>query len=403
MHVVSLARSIQRREALRSSFAQHNLTRFEFEDAIDGRADWREVPTAARGKGSRLFRHSALPIEALVSEAKPGVESSPGLSAVAATLSHLSAICTAYAAGEEQALIVEDDVSLELVPHWGVGTLDALVAALEAESDSVCGTHWAVVQLAVTILPEHGRRLMRMAEQHQLGKLVQRRDPIADLDLWCAAGYLVSRHGMESLLARHWPGGTAGCAAPPRVGLSGRFDLGASKSAVADALVFSAPCTFYANRPLFTYQVDEPTTIQDERRGGVDDVFWEAGMPQKEARLSLTASSKRAVADAFYCAASSKQTTASASAAASRGCNAARAACLHKLRFNVAVPSFFCTLMPSTTMRWLLTPSWGSGLSINYAAIVLVALGLCALCSRLLAQAARRPLAAVAPKDAKHS
>jgi hypothetical protein len=188
VRVVSLTRSSKRRRKIRREFAEHNITRFTFEDAIDGRSDL--IEDAVKVDGRRLFRHRTLPIEVLLGETRgprwwrPLNSTRVGAKEVACTLSHLSAICSAYVEGDAHVIVMEDDTSLEYLPHWEPGAMRKLLSSLDTSAGQ-CepGERWAVAQLAMSFLPREAFRLARMAERHKHGQLVSMRNYYEDLEL----------------------------------------------------------------------------------------------------------------------------------------------------------------------------------------------------------------------------
>ena len=120
---------------------------------------------------------------------------------LAVAASHLKAIHTAYMAGEEYALILEDDASLALVPLWhNVGLKEALQALPH---------DWHVLQLHVWLGGEMGVGAVivdKMLHRVAVGDIVSPRHLLDDAEFWGAVAYAVSRAGMRAILDRYWRG-----------------------------------------------------------------------------------------------------------------------------------------------------------------------------------------------------
>ena len=203
---------------------------------------------------------------------------------IGCSLAHLKAIRLAYQSlmnrenANQQttmvnqcALIMEDDTSFEFCSKWGDNNgLAELIQDLNQDD-----AQWAVCQLTLCLgYLEGGVVLEKNIQYYQENKRIRLRDPFDDVDAFCAAAYLVSRSGMEEILANCWPDGLQGALHGPEWsdliqhghGGNGRaddgkdntvkFDLTCSRSmgSVADMLMF-AICekTYLATRPLFTY------------------------------------------------------------------------------------------------------------------------------------------------------
>ena len=130
-----------------------------------------------------------------------------GLSELGCILSHLRAIRTAYLAGDEVGLVLEDDVAPSFMPYWSIGLGDVL--------DLLTGTPWDTVQLSYTSV-EHpeARCPFPGVPQHDvllgghLWKLPYQ---------WGTAGYLISRHGMEKVMNKYFESLTAESLAIPAI------------------------------------------------------------------------------------------------------------------------------------------------------------------------------------------
>jgi hypothetical protein len=168
---------------------------------------------------------------------------------LACTLAHLQAAVMAYraAAAPQHVLVVEDDASFSLAPHWHDMGLAAAVAALPDD--------WGVCQLCLRASQRatHERRLARLASGH----LVSRRSTVHDWDSWATASYLLHRRGIAALLDAFWPGGSRGplltldeMAEQAAPGNIPTIDLRAAPETLADVLLYSLPGTYLTNRPL---------------------------------------------------------------------------------------------------------------------------------------------------------
>ena len=187
----------------------------------------------------------------------------------AVTLSHLRAIKRAWEDNQLRAkhglpmvsaMIVEDDISMELVALWKNAnpsrrniTLHDVLQALE-----VGHVGWELVQLATmcffkgeceTYIGEMGTALKKSII------VLPRESRWRHAHLWSAVAYAVSPKGQRMILDRLWPGGSEGPAfnALPK-GTKFRMDELDTRSIVADSVLFQATrknATFFSARPLF--------------------------------------------------------------------------------------------------------------------------------------------------------
>jgi hypothetical protein len=163
---------------------------------------------------------------------KPFVNSVAELAIMA---SHLRAVGAAYQAGSTAALIMEDDVR----SHY-LFDAAALLAAAPAD--------WEILQLHVSHAPvvqELGELYLRH------GILWHEWEPAC----YSAGAYLVSRAGMERLLARYCPDGVA-------LDLSGVLAHG---KLVADHLLYRRSMTYTATVPFCTNDVALASTHAPHR------------------------------------------------------------------------------------------------------------------------------------------
>jgi hypothetical protein len=137
--------------------------------------------------------------------------------------------------------------------------------ALEGVCSTPAHRNWTVVQVAITVGFLKSSLVKKLEQRLSSLEPVSLRDPVKDKDLWSATAYLIHRRGMEFLLDRHWPGGLAGVQTD-WASLQGVFDLRDPPTGVADAVVYTSPNTFVANRPLFSYDDNGVSTLANSRK-----------------------------------------------------------------------------------------------------------------------------------------
>ena len=93
------------------------------------------------------------------------------------TLSHIKAIKQAYDSGLETVLVLEDDVSLDLMPLWSVEKLSDLVKTFP---------DWEIVKFGNVLCPN---KAMVNIEYYVWGK-----------NCWSSSSYLINRRGMKSII-----------------------------------------------------------------------------------------------------------------------------------------------------------------------------------------------------------
>jgi len=167
-----------------------------------------------------------------VSVRKPFANS---LAEVAITASHLRAVGAAYASGSAAALIMEDDVR----SHY---LFDGAALLASAPPD------WEVLQLHVS----HAPVVLELGELYlKHGVLWHEWEP----SCYSAGAYVVSRPGMERLLARYCPDGVA-------------LDLSAVHAhgkLVADHLLYRRSVTYTATVPYCSNDVALASTHAPQR------------------------------------------------------------------------------------------------------------------------------------------
>jgi len=159
---------------------------------------------------------------------------------------------------------VEDDISLEYLPSWGDNGIDMVMDALEGVCSTAAHRNWTVVQVAITVGFLKSSLVKKLEQRLSSMEPVSLRHPNNDKDLWSATAYLIHKRGMEFLLDKHWPGGLEGIHTE-WANLQGVFDLSEAQTGVADWVVYSAPNTFVANRPLFSYDDNGVSTLSNRK------------------------------------------------------------------------------------------------------------------------------------------
>ena len=210
---------------------------------------------------------------------------------LAVAASHLKAIHAAYSAGEDFALILEDDASMSLLPLWhNVGLREAMLAVPH---------DWHVIQLHVWLGGEMGigaKIVDKMLHRLAVGEIVSKRHMVHDAEFWGAVAYVVSREGMRAILDEYWGGWDVAnhkgfpkrksalqvaAESQPQPSASSQTGAGAgaggllhrqakvtppfvepelpfldlTQNPLSDILVYSAPNTYVVNRPLFAHQL----------------------------------------------------------------------------------------------------------------------------------------------------
>jgi hypothetical protein len=197
----------------------------------------------------------------------------------AVTLSHLRAIKRAWEDNQLRsryglpmvpAMIVEDDISMELVALWKNEdasrrsiTLHDVLQALEVEHPG-----WEIVQLATTCftVSECKTYILEMADALKRNIFVlTRKSRKRHTNLWGAVANAVSPKGQRRILDRLWPGGSQGPAfeALPK---GAKFKTNKDVYVVADSVLFRATrraATFFSSRPLFCSRT-EHSHIHDD-------------------------------------------------------------------------------------------------------------------------------------------
>jgi hypothetical protein len=105
---------------------------------------------------------------------------------IASALSQIKAVAMAYDAGHEMALVLEDDVTDELIPLW-VHPLETITSALPSD--------WALLQLHL-ITGDKMWEGMRQEWEHNGAPIAFKQTSVH----WGAAAYLIHRRGMKKLL-----------------------------------------------------------------------------------------------------------------------------------------------------------------------------------------------------------
>jgi GR25 family glycosyltransferase involved in LPS biosynthesis len=117
------------------------------------------------------------------------------LAALGCTMSHLFTARRALAEGADPALVLEEDVVLDLEPFWLVRHFDSLVDAFPA--------HWQAVQLSLLATPNEWSEL-RLGWQRALETWGAAATLKSDF-FWSTAAYLLHPRGMRALAQRYQP------------------------------------------------------------------------------------------------------------------------------------------------------------------------------------------------------
>jgi GR25 family glycosyltransferase involved in LPS biosynthesis len=111
--------------------------------------------------------------------------------AIGCALAHLSAALKVVELGVDYALVLEDDMTLELLPYWPRGAFQSTIAQLPVG--------WEAVQLSLICGPEVWDKLQTYAMQKQAFYVTYS-------NIWLASNgaYLLSRDGAKALLNRFY-------------------------------------------------------------------------------------------------------------------------------------------------------------------------------------------------------
>lgn len=229
IYYINLDRSPQRRERLEADFRKYGIEARRV-PGVDGQ---RITSTKEPTSGSNLKRGE-------VSGVKYRCDCD-GMSSgeIGCTLSHLEAVSRARRDGHQLALIFEDDVGLDLIPHWE-RTLPQLIETAPPD--------WSVINLNPTCVGG-GENGFSPYRQRQCN---------------LTTAYLINLRGMENL-ARAKEGG-AWVISRPKFGRCGH---GAS-----DCFIYAfAPGGYSYTAPLFFAQPGD-STVGSSESGNVNNAFW---------------------------------------------------------------------------------------------------------------------------------
>jgi GR25 family glycosyltransferase involved in LPS biosynthesis len=118
------------------------------------------------------------------------------------TLSHLKAVRTAYLNGDDVALIMEDDMSLALLPYWLFNVND-VIGTLRHHNVS-----WHSVQLQYLLRKPHQLDKGYIWDNREADMLDRRLYKIGFQ--WGGGAYLISREGMDEVIRNFLRNGTGG-------------------------------------------------------------------------------------------------------------------------------------------------------------------------------------------------
>jgi hypothetical protein len=201
-------------------------------------------------------------------------------SIVACGLSHAKAIAVAYAMGLQEALIIEDDVSMSTIQEvahnaeliWSI--LEQMVSSLPAG--------WQILQLSPLVInPEKAAAMHNDLMRDQ--RMWSKRCSCAgdDYMAWGAGAYMISRDGMRAFLETYLPQYLHASIIEAEA-FSGLFDFQDTfTSLTADVWVYELPEVYVTHLPLLapTEAVAQHSTRVSKSR------FYHATMPttQREA------------------------------------------------------------------------------------------------------------------------
>lgn len=201
-YYINLQRSIERNNHMIRLFQQYGITNYQRIDAIDGQKIVHTEP--------RL----------LVSEE-------------ACTLSHLKAIETFYKSGLEDAIIFEDDISMEFINRWKT-PLEQIIKQAPKDCE--------ILQLAYTLYP------------HNFCHIKQDYNPFLLVTFNGAMAYYIKRKGAEKILENH------NCSNP-------RLNEYLKIRPVSDVIIYDYAKTYTYKYCLFTYPDDNQSTIHNFHLG----------------------------------------------------------------------------------------------------------------------------------------
>ena len=214
---------------------------------------------------------------------------------VAVSLSHLKAIRTAYDAGDEMALILEDDVEflVDGTATFGGGLLENIKYQSLKDRDGLSGIidaaqgvpDWTILQLGY--IPELGGTdssdaLAALTHAWRRGLSLVPRLPCGNAD-WRIHGlhsYLIHRRGMKFLLDSWWPGGSDGgrSSAESSGGSNYDFDLRLAGRIFSESIILTIPGVYTATRPLFGQRLVMTNTHLDSFN--LEEKTWTAILAQ---------------------------------------------------------------------------------------------------------------------------
>ena len=159
IYYINLDRSTDRKRKMEKQFNKYGVENTTRISAVDGKKLYSMKEGFVTGLGSYSNFFSMTPRQ------------------LGCTLSHIKAIKQAYESGLETVLVLEDDVSLDLMPLWSVEKLSDLVKTFP---------DWEIVKFGNVLCPN---KAMVNIEYYACGK-----------NCWSSSSYLINRRGMKSII-----------------------------------------------------------------------------------------------------------------------------------------------------------------------------------------------------------
>lgn len=174
-------------------------------------------------------------------------------------VAHIKAIEKAYHAGHKQALMLESDADMSLVPHWGTAGLDAALQLVPSD--------YHVLRLF-----EWNRNASEMGSdpaprRFSIDSVL--RTPVGLQPVWGAVAYVVSRRGMRYLLDR-WKVTETGM----RLENNNQSSYCKHFMFTSECLLFMGPGVYQTHRSLFGHQMSEKTRRGSERKQNDEQARW---------------------------------------------------------------------------------------------------------------------------------
>eukprot|EP01071_Lankesteria_metandrocarpae_P011409 Lankesteria_metandrocarpae@DN5443_c1_g1_i1.p1 len=227
MYYINLDRSRARRAYMEEAFScAGKLTRVAATDGRMGQLD--EYVNTGDFSNENNWKEFSRAVAATVAE-------------VALTSSHLRAIQTAYANGDEAAIIFEDDVGIQLVPLWGNTPDELLVAANEKYTDV-----WEVMYLQFNPARWEDFRIYVHNSRFKPSEIIAG-DAFAKV--YGTVAYMLSRRGMQRAIDT-WSDakdGRLNCLKHTDVRCASDFAIDKRMETVPNARVYPTAALFICN------------------------------------------------------------------------------------------------------------------------------------------------------------